>query len=969
MNTLLRLVPCLLLLAPLMAAAEDDWRKSAREFLAEHDFAPIEVKPGTRFQSDLSRERWQWQQRVLLPVLEKHLEKRPAQAERVRSFVKQALMAKIKHPDVDRSRTPEKLEQEGLELAKAGVDEPLVLWATAWAAWDWREGYRDALTKLHQAARHKMVKDYPAALQLMIRKQIYDIEEDRNDDEPTHQEEYYKAGLQAVMDAASYAPGDDEILWHDTCHLFYTLHVEKHKADMEKLAQTPGFTPWVQEMMQGRLESALGWKSRGSGYSNTVTPEGFRGFAEKMPLAAAHFRKAWELRPDRADSAVQMIDILKAGFAEEEETTRLWFDRAVAAQFDATAAYYDYVWSLRPRWGGTVNAIRCLLLACALTDRPDTEVAEVTLKLVDFVRSDSNAEDERAVLQSPALKQPLLHTARRLAEEASRVWERPWRFADLGVYAWKAGEYALADDILRQVPVPFPRQSRRKLNLSGNEMEVRGQSAIYAIGMRQEWEEAEAAYADQKILQSLQICQDIASRFQNEPPAMLLERMAACKFETAFATGQWTKMQASPDMAEWHHLSGPWAGLKDGTLQIAGQDAQAYLLHNGRVGRDFELRGDYTVEGPDPFQGLSIMIGYHRQRRESFLGCSQWNNDADGSVVTLLRDFAQTSAPQLILRGDDRTWRFHIFCKAGRVTFRLNHHDVLIEHLNQNKAGEDFEMPETSLIGFCSHFLGLGTTTSIRHLEIRRLSAEEAAPATDLGGLHQLMQWEIAQRLADATRENKTTEAEKIAAFGKAVATAGAEPVLLPAVSLDERILLSLLRGYRQSVDKRLSLQDIAERPAPEEEPLSESNAVKWEPAAGAWKLQDGVLTGSGDSKMNYDLNRAPPFQIDFEINVLDGMRPRVVLGKVKFANEGFKTTFGLYPRPKDAALFNYERNKTYQITLRALADKTEMLVDGIHICDGPKIEEPVEVLQFRGGDDWSKGKTKFQKIRIKQLP
>jgi len=953
-----------------MAAAEDDWRKSAREFLEEHNFAPIEIKPGTRFQSDLSRERWQWQQRVLLATLEKHLEKWPAQAERVRSFVKQALQAAIKHPDVDRSRPPEKLEQEGLELARAGVDEPLVLWATAWAAWEWREGYRDALTKLHQAARHKTVKDYPATLQLMIRKQIYDIDENRNDDEPTHKEEYYKAGLQAVMDATSYAPDDDEILWHDTCHLFHTLHVEKHKADMEKLAETPGFTPWVQEMMQGRLASALGWNSRGSGFANTVTQEGFREFVGKMPLAAAHFRKAWELRPDRADSAVQMIDILKtARFAEEGETTRLWFDRAVAAQFDATAAYYDYVWALRPRWGGTVNAIRCLLLACALTDRPDTEVAEVTLKLVDFVRSDSSAKDERAVLRSPDLKQPLLHTARRLAEEPSRIWERPWRFADLGVYAWKAGEYAMANDLLHQVPVPFPRQSRRKLHLSGNETEVRGQSAIYALDMKKEWEEAEAAYAAQKIPQSLQICKDITSRFQNDSPAMLLERMAACQFETAFATGQWTKMQAAPDMAEWHHLSGPWAGLKDGTLQIAGQDAQAYLLHNGRVGRDFELRGDYTLQGPDPFQGLSIMLGYHRPAGESFIACSQWNNDADGSVVTLLRDFAQTSAPQLILRGDDRSWRFHIFCKKGRVTFRLNHHDVLIDYLNTNKEGKVFEMPETALIGFCSHFLALGTTTIIRNLEIRRLPPDETAPASDLAGLHHLMQWEIVQRLADAKRENKTAEAEKIAAFGKAVATAGAAPVPLPDVTLDERILLSLLRGYRQSVDKRLSLKGIAESPAPEEEPLAESNTVKWEPTAGDWKLQNGVLTGSGDSTMNYDLNRAPPFQIDFDINVLDGMRPRVVLSKVKFANEGFKSTFGLYPGPKDAALFNYERNKTYQITLRALADKTELLVDGLKICDGQKIEGAVEVLQFRGGDYYSKGKTEFRKIRIKQLP
>ncbi|WP_395744864.1 hypothetical protein [Prosthecobacter sp.] len=959
----------LLVLGVLPAAAEDDWRPAARQYLKEHDFAPIEIKPGTRFQADLSRERFQWQERVMLPVLEKHVEKWPAKAEQVRSYVKQVLQAAIKHPDVDRTRTPEKLEQEGLDLYKAGADEPLVLWATAWAAWEWREGYGDALAKLHQALRHKALKDYPAAVPLMMRKLVYDIMQDRNDDEPAHLEEYYKAGLRAAKDAASYAAADDEILWHDIRHLFYSRDVGKHKGDMEALAQAPGFTPWVQEMMQGRLHSALGWHSRGTGYANTVTNEGFREFARQLPLAAVHFRKAWELHPERADAAEQMIDILKTGFGEKGESLREWFDRAVAAQFDITSAYFDYVWALRPRWGGSVTALRCMLLACALVDRPDTEISQVVLNLVGFIRSDSNAADERDVLQTPSLKQAVLHTARRMAEEPSRIWERPWRFADLGVFLWKAGEYAQADDILRQVPVPFPRQTRRKIKSGVNEMDVRGQAAIFAIGMEPEWEAVETAYAEGKISQALQTCQDIAARFQEQPPGMLLERMAACQFETAFAKGEWTKIQALPDMAEWHHLSGPWAGTKEGALQIAGQDAQAYVLHNGRVGKDFELRGSYTVEGREPYQGLSLMLGYHRDGRESFIACSQWDHGNDGSIVTLLRDFAQTRAPRLIMRGDDRTWRFHIFCKDGRVTFRLNHHDVLMDYLDKNKEGEVFEMPESGLIGFCSHFLALGTTTSIRGLEIRRLQAEEKAPGTDVAGLHQLMSWEIADRLAEARRENQTAEAEKIAAFGQAVQAAGATPVPLPPVTLDERILHSLLRGYRQSVYARLARAGQPVAPAPEEEPLAAGNLVKWERMSGDWKLQEGVLTGGGESTMCYDFNRAPPFQIDFDITVRDGMRPRLVLGKVKFANEGYKTTFGLYPQAKGAALFSYERNKLYHITVKALADKTELLVDGAHVCDGPKIEGAVDVLQFRGGDDYSKGRAEFRNIRIKALP
>ncbi|MDP1586825.1 MAG: hypothetical protein Q8M07_03680, partial [Prosthecobacter sp.] len=64
-----------------------------------------------------------------------------------------------------------------------------------------------------------------------------------------------------------------------------------------------------------------------------------------------------------------------------------------------------------------------------------------------------------------------------------------------------------------------------------------------------------------------------------------------------------------------------------------------------------------------------------------------------------------------------------------------------------------------------------------------------------------------------------------------------------------------------------------------------------------------------------------------------------------------------------------YERKKPYQITIKAAKDKTELLVDGVKVCDGPKIEGVLDVLQFRAGDNYSKGKAEFRKIRISPLP
>jgi hypothetical protein len=69
------------------------------------------------------------------------------------------------------------------------------------------------------------------------------------------------------------------------------------------------------------------------------------------------------------------------------------------------------------------------------------------------------------------------------------------------------------------------------------------------------------------------------------------------------------------------------------------------------------------------------------------------------------------------------------------------------------------------------------------------------------------------------------------------------------------------------------------------------------------------------------------------------------------------------------AKLFTYERKKAYQITIKATKDKTELLVDDVKVCDGPKVEGVLDVLQFRAGDDYSKGRAEFRKIRILPLP
>jgi len=62
-----------------------------------------------------------------------------------------------------------------------------------------------------------------------------------------------------------------------------------------------------------------------------------------------------------------MIAVAMAGEAEPSETPRVWFDRAVAAQFDYYEAYSSLLWSLRPRWLGSHEEMYDFGLECLAT--------------------------------------------------------------------------------------------------------------------------------------------------------------------------------------------------------------------------------------------------------------------------------------------------------------------------------------------------------------------------------------------------------------------------------------------------------------------------------------------------------------------------------------------------------------------------------------------------------------------------
>lgn len=187
--------------------------------------------------------------------------------------------------------------------------------------------------------------------------------------------------------------------------------------------------------------------------------------------------------------------------------------------------------------------------------------------------------------------------------------------------------------------------------------------------------------------------------------------------------------------------------------------------------------------------------------------------------------------------------------------------------------------------------------------------------------------------------------------------------------------------GNPGSVDYKLSIQPPG-APAPKEEGpkefaalglgrtmlLGKESEARWQPTKGDWKLEKGVLTGAGDSITHCNVTVAPPFALEFKMKVLDGMRPRVKLGSLSFANEGYQPTLALYPPGRDAGMLKYQLKQTCNVSLLVRDKSVQLYIDRQLISTGPPLGKDVKELrdlEFSGGDSWSKGKVEFHDISV----
>ena len=210
--------------------------------------------------------------------------------------------------------------------------------------------------------------------------------------------------------------------------------------------------PWLGAAMMAALRINHAWAWRGSGYSNTVTAEGWEGFKSNLAEADRQLGEAYRLHPQEPLLGVMGIKVANAGTSQA--TVKEWLQRSVAAGFDCMEAYASARNFQLPRWGGSYVAMLALGCDCVDTGRFDTPVPwnliDCLTDVIDDGHSMENLDEMRLALAAPRVGADL-ETC--LAGYAKLDPSAAGSHGILRVaYLWHAGKTAEARSELQKLP-------------------------------------------------------------------------------------------------------------------------------------------------------------------------------------------------------------------------------------------------------------------------------------------------------------------------------------------------------------------------------------------------------------------------------------------------------------------------------------------------------------------------------------
>ncbi len=343
--------------------------------------------------------------------------------------------------------------------------------------------------------------------------------------------------------------------------------------------------PYVVELMYGQLKRRQAWDARGRGFANTVDDEGWRQFAELMNEAKKHYVTSLELNPNFPVGASHMIEVAMAGHADPGENERFWLNRAKGIVFDWEGAHGSYRWSLRPRWGGSLEELYSFGLECAKTKRYDTNVPYQFIEAMRDISEELKDWDPLEFWNFPGAASTAYEVLNGLAADPSSADRLDWLRSLEVAIAWASEDYERAADVYATLGDAFDERAVPYLHLGVRVWTVIEESQLYGSPLADEVREAEDAYWDDELelaAAQYQALLDDERAADEQLQSALRQRLALAKTERALQSHEWTPVTFDETLTGWRTIAGEWTRVDDTTIR-------------GVPGADFDLRRNLVL--------------------------------------------------------------------------------------------------------------------------------------------------------------------------------------------------------------------------------------------------------------------------------------------------------------------------------------------------------------------------------------
>lgn len=694
-----------------------------QDALARQEVPPIKIDASARTFKDVEKEQFAWYGRVLVvPALKRIVARKdaPSWGADACNFLKNAptaVFAEQAHP------SPTALQLQAHRLVDAGCDDYAVLLLAGMVdvccGTDWRFVWHCSTRALNGLDADE---DLPTIFSFHANGLLaWAYSKSGNDKGRADAEaKRFEACVRMAHDG-SFKPDETELFLRH--YLMSETRIRSKANTIRELAPKLPLPAWAQQTLLGWAEVELAWGERGSGWASSVTEAKAERFDQHLIKARTAFVQAWKANPKCPLAATGMIGVAMAGQAEQGESVRLWFDRATAAQCDYWRAYESIQWAYRPRWGGSHDLMLAFGRACLDTKRYDLDIP---IKFA-YICNDIVAEtsDWRAFYRQPEVAKPLMELGEGLLREPTRAAEHKERLSYLAVYAWLTGDNARAAALLAELGGPLHPYAARKLtNHRSTESEMRNEVVAGNSGFADHVARANALYESGNLAEA----GDLLRKIEASAPdtAGVREQLVLVNIEQRLSKGEWVQLPVNAALSGWLQRGGDWSGTADGVLINRGNDGKGGIIHRARVGPEFEMEINFSVEAKENCcLRCDILFGWHSGFQEPYNSAiygqgGKYPPEAKfGANYTTLEEKVKKGIPLKKLNV------LFLNSSGGKLTFTVNGKQAFIDYAPANL---DFG-PLDGRVGVGSTRWCRLNVTHISKINVRRLGI--APPASE----------------------------------------------------------------------------------------------------------------------------------------------------------------------------------------------------------------------------------------------